>query len=259
VFTLVVANHKGGVGKTATVHALGAALAQRGKRVLLADLDPQGSLTGACGMADIAERGSLADVLGGATPGRFALREVVQQLDEGLYLAPSSIRLAAAQLGLISRMGRENVVKKALNLVSGVFDIAVLDTAPSLGLLTVAALVAADAVLIPTQPQAADLRGLVLFLDTVTQVREELNPHLRILGVLVTFYEGRYRHHHAAVEAMQRNGVPLLPLRIGRSVRVAEAMGAGESVITYDPDNPRSAEYQALAEHIIQWQNETQT
>ena len=256
MFTVAIANHKGGVGKTATAQALGAALAEMGQRVLLVDLDPQASLTAACNAIDEAVEGNIAQVLGGTRPGRTPLQDILVQLEDGSYIAPANMDLANSQLGLTNRMGRENVVRKALASVAKGFDIAIIDTAPGLGLLTVAGLVASQAVLVPTQPHAADMRGLVLFMNTVTQVQEDLNPGLAVAGVLVTFFEARQKHHKEAVAVMDRNHVPLAPLTIGRSVRVAEAMGYGESIITYDPENPRANEYRQLAAYLLQWQNE---
>ena len=250
--TIAVANHKGGVGKTATVHALGVALAERGEHVLLLDLDPQSSLTGACGVRDAAGR-SLAEVLGGATPGHLGLADVIMELGPNLWLAPGDIALAISQLGLTSRIGRENVLMRILATVSDRYDVALLDTAPSLGLLAVNALTAADAVLIPTLPQAADLRGLRLFLDTVELVCEALNPNLETLGILITFLDCRLIHHRQALEAMKAGGLPLLKTRIGRSVRVAEAAGLGETVLTYAPRNPQARAYQDLATEVQAW------
>ena len=255
--TLAIANHKGGVGKTATAHALGAALTNdQNLRVLLVDTDPQASLTQSCGLGDRAGR-SLAEVLGGAIPGRLSLNSAIVDLGSGLKIAPADIALAGVELGLNSRLGRENVLKKALTTVRRDHDLAIIDCPPSLGLLTVGGLVAADAVLIPTQPQAVDLRGLVLFMDTLNQLKAELNPDLQILGVLVTFYDSRLKHHQAAVEAMEGARLPILDVKIGRSVRVAEAAGASQTVTTYEPNNPRAAEYKQLAEVVYQWQRKS--
>jgi chromosome partitioning protein len=251
--TIAIANQKGGTGKSATTHALGAVLAATyGRRVLMVDSDPQSSLTEACATVD-ATGASLAEVLGGATPGALRLQDVLVELGDDLYLAPADLALAATELGLSSRMGRENVLKKALAPLDAYFDVALIDCPPSLSLLTVNALTAADAVLIPTQPQAVDLRGLSLFLSTLDNIRQELNPELETLGILPTFFDRRLNHHREAIEAMERAGLPVLAVRIGRSVRVAEAAASGETVVTFEPNNPQAQAYRELAEVIDQW------
>jgi chromosome partitioning protein len=256
---VAIANQKGGVGKSATTHALGTVLASdHNQRVLLVDIDPQSSLTEACDAGDTANN-SMAEVMGGATPGSKPITEVILELGDNLYLAPADLALAATELGLGSRMGRENVLKKSLAPIKPVFDIVLIDCPPSLSLLTVNALTAADAVLIPTQPQVVDLRGLRLFLDTLTNIRQELNPELETLGILPTFYDRRLVHHREAVEAMERAGLPVLPVKIGRSVRVAEAAASGETVVTYEPNNPQAQAYRDLAEVIDQWLNKKLT
>lgn len=255
--TIAVANHKGGTGKTATAHALGEALARgtesaRGRRVLLVDTDPQNSLTGACGIRDAAGQ-SLAEVLGGAKPGTVEAAAAIRPLGERLSILPADIALARTELGLVSRLGRESVLKRTLATVGRDFDVCIIDCPPSLSILTVNALAAAQGAIVPTQPQAADLRGLGLFLETISQVREALNPELALLGVLLTFCEGRLVHHQEAIELMAKAGLPLMTTRIGRSVRVAEAAGMGQSVVTYEPGNPRAAEYGALAAEVATW------
>ena len=253
--TIAIVNHKGGVGKTATCHALGAVLAGLGRSVLLVDCDPQASLTGACGVTDAGGR-SIAEVLGGASPGPLALTDVIRGLDDWLALVPSDLALATTELGLVSRLGREAVIGKALAPVSGAFDVALLDSPPSLSLLTIGALTASDAVIIPTMPQIVDLRALRLFLDSVDQVKQALNPDLQILGVLITFWDGRLLHHQEALESMQAAGLPVLDVKIGRSVRVSEAANTGQSVVTYDPKGKRTAEYIALGGVVNAWLND---
>ena len=253
--TIAIANQKGGTGKSATTHALGAVLAsQHRRKVLMVDIDPQSSLTEACTSQD-RTGASLAEVMGGATPGTLALKNIILELSDNLYLAPADLTLAATELGLVSRMGRENVLKKALASVSDLFDVVLIDCPPSLSLLTVNALTAANGVLIPTQPQAVDLRGLRLFLDTLDNIRQELNPELETLGVLPTFFDRRLNHHKEAISAMERAGLPLMSVRIGRSVRVAEAAASGQTVVTFEPQNPQALAYKELAEEINQWLN----
>ncbi len=250
---IAIANHKGGVGKTATTHTLGVALAKvYGQRVLLVDIDPQASLSGSCGVAETADR-SLAEVLGGAVPGTLPVQEAIRSIDDNLWLLPADIALAVTELGLVSRMNRDSVLKKQLSEVADQYDVALIDCPPSLGMLTINALTAADGVLLPTQPQSVDLRGMQLFLDTLDQVRSELNPHIQTIGVLPTFYDSRLIHHQDALYAMNSAGLPVLPVQIGRTVRIAEAAHEGESVLTYAPENPQAQAYLKLAEEVNRW------
>lgn len=255
--TIAVSNHKGGCGKTATAHALGAILAaEAGRRALLIDLDPQASLTSSAGV-DASAGQSLADVLGDTQPGATPLADILREVAPGLWLAPADIALSATELGLQTRLGRENVLRRALATVAGRFDVCLIDTPPGLGLLTVNGLCAAQAVLIPAQPGGSDLRALALFLDTVERMRE-LNEGLTVLGVLPTFFDGRLSHHRDALAAMQTAGLPVLPVTIGRSVRVAEAAAAGQALTTYEPRNPQATAYRALAKVVTAWLDRNQ-
>jgi len=145
------------------------------------------------------------------------------------------------------------VLRRALSTLGDHYDLAILDCPPSLSLLTVNALAAASAVLIPTQAEIVALRGLRLFLDTLAQVREALNPDLVTLGILPTFVDGRLAHHREALDMMRAGELPLLDVTIGRSVRVAEAAGSGQTVLEYDARNRRAAEYRALGEVVERW------
>lgn len=252
MITLAIANHKGGVGKTASCHALAAALSTT-KRVLMVDADIGMGLTNACGLYSV--KRSLGDVLSRSA---YTLADITHKLAENLYIAPAGANLADVNYKLFDQRGRETVIKNALAQVVNDFDLAIIDTGPALNILTVAALVAADAVIIPTQPQAVDLRGVVSFLNTLDEIRK-INPTLENLGLLLTFFDGRYNHHKAAVEAIQAAGLPLLPVYIGRSVRVAEAAAAGQSIVTYDPNNAQSKNYLELAEIINLWLEKPQT
>lgn len=244
--TIAIANQKGGIGKTTTTWTLGAALAERGRRVLLVDLDPQASLTMAAGVDSEGE--SLAEVLGAANAGTADLRDIVRPLGDGLFLAPSDIALSRSELGLVSRMGRENVVKRALSDVTS--DYILIDCPPSLGILTINGLVAADSVLIPTAPEYLALRGLALMFETLRQVRGELNPTLDVLGILITFFDTRLLHAQEVLDAMDAQGLPVLPMMIRRTVRLAESAVAHETLLRYDPSNPSVEAYRQLAERI---------
>jgi chromosome partitioning protein len=253
--TIAIANHKGGVGKTATAHALGEALAiEHGRRVLLVDNDSQSSLTGACGIK--APKISLADLLAEEIPAGLTLTDIMVAILPNLSLVPADIALAPLEMSLHNRPNRVTILKEYLAAVKDDFDIAFIDCAPYLGLLTMNALSAADYVLIPTQAQAVDLRGLNLFMQAVRQVQADLNPTLELLGVLVTFFDSRLRHHKGALAAMEESGLPVFDVKIGRSVKVAEAAIQGKSIVTTDPKNPQAGNYRQLAVWLNEWLEE---
>jgi len=253
---IAIANHKGGVGKTALAQNLGVLLANGGRRVLLIDLDPQASLTGAFGIE--ATDDNLAGVLGGADEGYLAIDEVIQNVGERLDLVPSDISLAAAELGMIGRVGRENLLKRNLHGLEGRYDVVLIDCPPSLAILTINGLNAADGVLVPTQPQATDLRGLRLFLDTLAKLRRGLDREdLDIVGIVPTFYDRRYTHHQDAIRAMERGGLKVLT-PIGRTVKMAESMAGSQSLQDYERNNPQVEALQQLAEEISEWLRKNQ-
>jgi len=251
--TLAVGSLKGGTGKTATCHALGVVLAsEHMRRVLLVDCDPQASLTGACGVRDVAGR-SLAEVLGGSSPGTTFMNWMIRHVQPRLDLAPADIALANSESKLVSRAGRETVLRRALQTVAQQYDVALLDCPPNLGMLTTNALAAADAVLIPTMPNILDLRALKLFLDAIQEVKKWLNPDLETLGILLTFFDGRLNHHKRIVHAMQGLGLPLLDVMIGRTIRVAEASNAGQSIVDYAPRHKQAEAYRQLGALVDRW------
>lgn len=249
-----VANHKGGVGKTAIAQNVGALLAENGRRVLLIDIDPQASLSGAFGIEDTEQ--NLAGVLGGADEGYLGMNDIIRAVGERLDLAPSDISLAAAELGLISRVGRENVLKRVLRPLDGRYDVILIDCPPSLAILTINALNASAGVLIPTQPQAADLRGLKLFLQTLGQLRRGLDrDDLDIVGIVPMFYDARLIHHRDAVEAMKRGRLNVLT-PIGRTVKLAEAVAAGKPLHQYEPGNVQVDALKQLTGQVESWLND---
>jgi len=247
-----VANQKGGVGKTTTTLTLGAALVERGKSVLLVDLDPQSSLTIAFGID--AEGRSLYEVMGSTEPGTLTLRDIVHQIAPHFYLAPSDIALSRSEAGLMLRLGREGVLRNAL--ASTLVDYVLIDCLPSLGILTINALVASSEVIIPTVCEYLALRGIALFYQTLREVRT-INPDIEVLGILPTFFDSRLVHAREVLDAMKGKGLPVFDVRIGRTVRFAEASLAGESILTYANGNAASDAYRRLAEVIDESQETT--
>ena len=240
------ANQKGGVAKTTTTLNLGVALAEQNLRVLLVDLDPQGNLTMSQGLnPDTIER-SMFDVL----VHRLPIQEVVHHAE--VDLAVSSIDLAGAELALSSMIGRERALEKALAPVRDSYDYVLIDTPPSLGLLTINALVASNGVIVPVQCEYLSLRGLVQLENTLSMIRENLNPEVGIEGILPTMYDSRTLHSREAVEILQENfGDLVFDTKIKKTVRYAEAPVKGTSVLKYDPSGNAAEAYRQLAKEVL--------
>jgi len=240
------ANQKGGVAKTTTTLNLGVALAEQDLKVLLVDLDPQGNLTMSQGLnPDTIER-SMFDVL----VHRLPIQEVIQHRE--VDLAVSSIDLAGAELALSSMIGRERALEKALAPVKENYDYVLIDTPPSLGLLTINALVASNGVIVPVQCEYLSLRGLVQLENTLSMIRENLNPDVGIEGILPTMYDSRTLHSREAVEILQENfGDLVFETKIRKTVRYAEAPVKGTSVLKYDPSGNAAEAYRELAKEVL--------
>jgi chromosome partitioning protein len=242
---IAIANQKGGVGKTTTTLTLGAALVERGRSVLLIDLDPQSSLTIALGINAAGK--SMHEVMGSTEPGTKTLRDIVHQISPHFFIAPSDIALSSSEAGLMVRLGRESVLRNLLSRVRT--DYVLIDCLPSLGILTVNALVAANEVIIPTIAEYLALRGIALFYRTLHKVKA-INPSLEVLGILPTFFDPRLLHTRDVLHAMQQKGLPVFDVAIGRSVRFAEASLSGESILSYARNNPGALAYRRLAEIV---------
>ncbi|WP_343994622.1 AAA family ATPase [Terrabacter terrae] len=249
---LTVANQKGGVGKTTTTVNIAAALAQSGLQVLVIDLDPQGNASTALGIDHHAEVPSIYDVLVDGTP----LLEVVQPCATvaNLHCAPATIDLAGAEIELVSLVARESRLQKAIAaaITAGhAFDYILIDCPPSLGLLTVNAMVAASEVFIPIQCEYYALEGLSQLLKNIELIKHHLNPALHVSTILLTMYDGRTRlSAQVADEVREHFPVEVLRTSVPRSVRVSEAPSFGETVMTYDPSSSGALAYLAAAGEI---------
>ena len=243
---IALANQKGGVAKTTTTLNLAVAFAERGLRVLAVDLDPQGNLSMSQGFDPDSIERSMFDVLVHKLP----FEQVVHEAE--VDLAVSSIDLAGAELALSSMIGRERALEKALLGVKGSYDYVLIDTPPSLGLLTINALVASDGVIVPVQCEYLSLRGLVQLENTLGMVRENLNPGVEILGILPTMYDPRTIHAREAIEILEEHfGDLIYDTRIRKTVRYAEAPVKGSSVLKYDPTGPAAEAYRELAKEVL--------
>ena len=243
---MVLANQKGGVAKTTTTLNLGVALREMGHRVLIIDLDPQGNLTMSQGLnPDVIER-SMFDVL----VHRIPISEIIEQRE--VDLAVASIDLAGAELALSAMIGRERALEKALAEVRASYDYVLVDTPPTLGLLTINAFVAATGVIVPVQCEYLSLRGLVQLENTLAMVRENLNPHVGVEGIVATMFDGRTLHSREAIEILEENfGELVYRTRIRKTVRYAEAPVKGASIFGYEPNGPAADGYRELAKEVL--------
>ena len=253
--TIAVANQKGGVGKTVTVANLGFALAKTGKRVLLVDLDPQASLSLTLGVLDVPPEASTAVLLSDA---RASLRDILQPLteDSSVSIAPASEALAH----IAATLDRADVLAPTLARLSEDFDIALIDTPPSLGWLPINALAAARYVLIPVQAAYLAMHGLAQAMNTVERVREAYNPSLQVLGILLTMYDRRTILSEQVEQRIRQHFAKgIFNTVIHRTVRFDYATIAGKPVLEYDPRSEASAEYQTLAKEVLKRAKETKS
>ena len=243
---IAFANQKGGVAKTTTTLNLAAAFVEEGHRVLCVDMDPQGKLTMSQGINPDAVEQSMFDVLVHDLP----MREIIRSRE--VDLACASIDLAGAEIAMSTRIGRERSLEKALRPIREDYDFVCIDTPPSLGLLTINALTAADKVIVPVQCEYLSMRGLIQLQNTLAMIRENLNPDVDIAGILPTMVDTRTLHAKEAIEILEENfGDQLFGARIRKTIRFAEAPVKGMSVLKYDPNGTAADAYRQLAKEVL--------
>lgn len=262
---IAVLNQKGGVGKTTTVVNIAAALAQKNKRVMVIDLDPQAHLTIHLGADGDGESAGIYDVLMGDAP----ITEALQKVRENLWLLAASINLVGAESELVNEVGREIILRQALATVEHDFDYLVIDCPPSLGLLTLNALSATDEIMIPIQPHFLALQGFSRLLQTVTLVQTRINPALRVSAILMCMYDSR-TSLSSEVRQDIRNFLTgargsdqpwaearIIPVNVRRNIKLAEAPSHGQTIFEYEPNCNGAADYLAVAEFLINGPVET--
>ncbi|MFC9256529.1 ParA family protein [Amycolatopsis thailandensis] len=247
---MAMCNQKGGVGKTTSTINLGAALAECGRRVLLVDFDPQGALSVGLGIQPHELDQTVYNVI---MERSVSITDVIRKTRvDGVDLLPSNIDLSAAEVQLVAEVGREHTLLRVLRPVMNDYDYVLVDCQPSLGLLTVNALTAADGVIIPLECEFFSLRGVALLIDTIEKVQERLNPKLDITGILATMYDPRTLHSKEVMaRVVEAFGDTVFDTVINRTVRFPETTVAGEPITTWAPKSAGAAAYRALAREVI--------
>ncbi len=245
-----IANQKGGVGKTTTTINLSAALAEKGKRILIIDIDPQGNTSSGFGVDKNQRENTVYElILGYSSINEAIVHNVIPNLD----LIPSNVNLAGAEIELIDKSHKEAILKKELDFVQEDYDYILIDCPPSLNVLTVNAMVASDAVLVPIQCEFYALEGLSQLIHTINLVRERLNPKLDIEGIVFTMYDSRTNLSQQVVENVREHVTQkIYNTMIPRNVRLAEAPSYGEPITVYDSKSVGAESYRALAEEFLQ-------
>lgn len=254
---LAVVNQKGGTGKTTTCENLGVGLAQEGKKVLLVDVDPQGSLTISLGYPRPDDLDSTLSELMAKVMQETPLSpgEGILHHEEGVDLIPANISLSGIEVSLVNAMSRETILKQLMEPLKRQYDFILLDCMPSLGMLTVNALAAADNVLIPMQAQYLSAKGLEQLLQTVNKVRRQINPKLRIKGILLTMVDGRTNYAKDISNLIREtygSKIKVFGTDIPHSVRAAEISAEGKSIFRHDPKGKVASAYRTLTKEVVQ-------
>lgn len=254
---IAITNQKGGVGKTTTTVNLGVGLANMGKRVLLIDADPQGSLTVSLGIKKPDDLSvSLATVMQNVIEDRDTPDgSGIIHHEEGVDLLPSNIELSGLEVSLFNTMSRESILKGYLDTVKSKYDYVLIDCMPSLGMMTINALVAADSVLIPTQPNFLSTKGLNLLMRSVARVKKQINPKLRIDGILLTMVDGRTNNAKSIIASLRSSigeSIRVFDTEIPHSVRAAESSLEGKSIFAHDKGGKVATAYESLTKEVME-------
>ena len=254
--TIAICNQKGGVGKTTTTVNLGVGLAMQGKKVILIDADPQSDLTTCLGWQDT-DRLSITLATKFTEVMRDELQDPLSGIlrhQEGVDLVPASLDLSAMEMSLVTAMSRENIMRSYLEQVKANYDYVLIDCMPSLGMITINALAAADSVIIPVQTQYLPAKGMTQLLQTVAKVKRHINPNLKIDGVLLTLVDGRTNLARSTAEALRTNFGSVMKIyktSIPTAVKAAEVSSKGKSIYAYEPSSPVSRAYSNFTKEVL--------
>ncbi len=257
---IAICNQKGGVGKTTTALNLGVGLARVKKKVLLIDADPQGDLTVSLGWKNADKLDTtLTTIMSGIVRKQMPAEEGKLHHKEGVDLIPSNLELSAMEVSLVNVMSRENILKRYIDKVKSDYDYILIDCMPSLGMLTINALAAADKVIIPVQANYLPAKGMTQLLQTISIVREDINPNLSIQGVLLTLVDGRTNHAkqvESEIRQKYSRHIPVFDTKIPIGVKAAEVSAYGESLFSYDPKGAVTLAYERFSEEVYHGEKE---